>query len=64
MTKKSNDFYKYENCAIALCIHATIDPETHLILNAQINLLSAITLVDSGATGVFMHSKFAQECNA
>ena len=64
LPKLCNDFYKYENYVPALCIHATINPETHLTLNAQINLLPAITLVDSGATGVFLHPKFAQECKA
>ena len=45
-------------------LHATIHSEAHLTLNAQINFLAAITLVHFGATGIFMHTDFAQECSA
>ena len=41
-------------------LHATIDPDAHLTLDAQLNSLKALTLVDSGATGVFMHPTFAK----
>lgn len=41
-----------------------MDPGAHLTLNAKINDLEALTLVDSGATGVFMHPTFALKCNA
>ena len=47
-----------------LYLRATIDPGVHLILNAQINSQAASALVDSGATGIFMNSKFAQDCQA
>ena len=33
-------------------------------MDAKINPLAALTLVDSGATGVFMHHDFAAQCNA
>ena len=49
---------------IPLYLSATIDPGVHLTLNAQINSQVATTLIDSGATGIFMNSKFAQDCQA
>lgn len=45
-------------------MRATIDPEAYLTLKAEINGLAASTLVDSGATGIFMHPTFARECKA
>ena len=47
-----------------LYLRATIDPWVHLTLNAQINSQVATALVDLGATGIFMNSKFAQDCQA
>ena len=47
-----------------LSIQVTLDPRVHLTLNAQINWLPAITLMDSRAIGVFMHPSFAQACHA
>jgi len=32
--------------------------------DAEINSIVALTLVDLGTMGFFMHSKFAKECNA
>ena len=46
----------------SLYLRATIDPNIHLALDAQINSLKALTLVDSEDTGVFMHSTFAKQC--
>ena len=48
----------------SLYLKATIDSDAHLTLDAQINSLKALTLVDSGATGVFMHPTFAKQCKA
>jgi hypothetical protein len=45
-------------------VRATIDPGQHLSLHAKINSIPGLTLVDSGATGIFMHPKFAKQCNA
>ena len=47
-----------------LSIQATMDPGMHLTLNAQINSLLVITLMDIRATGVSMHHTFAQACHA
>lgn len=47
-----------------LSLRATTDPGAHLTLDAMINSIAATTLVDSGATGVFMHPQFAQICGA
>lgn len=47
-----------------LCLRATSDPTMHLTLDAKINGRSATVLVDSGATGTFMHPTFAKECQA
>ena len=44
-------------------LRATTDPEGHLTMDAKINSLAALTLVDSGATGMFMHPDFAAQCN-
>jgi predicted aspartyl protease len=49
---------------LALCIYATIDMEKHLTMNVHMNNVSAVALVDSGATRVFMHPDFAKRCNA
>ena len=38
--------------------------EKHLTMNVHMNKVSAVALVDSGATGVFMHPDFAKHCNA
>lgn len=43
-------------------LRATIDPEAHLTLDARINSVPVVTLLDSEATGIFMHPNFAQEC--
>lgn len=45
-------------------LRATIDPNAHLALDARINFLAPLALVDSGATGVFMHPTCAAQCNA
>lgn len=45
-------------------LRATIEPAAHLTLNARINSVATTTLVDSGATGVFMHQNFARDCGA
>lgn len=47
-----------------LYLRATVDSGAHLTLDAKINSFEALTLVDSGATGVFMHPEFASQCNA
>ena len=47
-----------------LSIWATMDPRVRLTLNAQINSLPAITLMDSKATGMFMHPTYAHACHA
>lgn len=64
MIKDFSGVQEHQNEAAALYLRATTDPEAQLTLNAQINFLAAITLVDSGATGIFMHPDFAQECRA
>ena len=46
----------------SLYLRVTVDPNAHLILDTQINSLKALTLVNSGATGVFMHSTFVKQC--
>ena len=38
--------------------------EKHLTMNVHMNNVSAVALVDSGATGVFMHLDFAKRCKA
>ena len=45
---------------MALCVHATIDMEKHLTMNVHMNNMSAVALVDFGATEVFMHPDFAK----
>lgn len=45
-------------------MRATTEPGTHLTIDARINSIAATTLVDSGATGVFMHHDFARHCGA
>lgn len=45
-------------------LHATTKLGAHPTVNARINSLPTITLVDSGATGIFMHQDFAQDCGA
>lgn len=47
-----------------LYLRATVDPGAHLNLKGRINLVVAELLVDSGATGVFMHPDFAKKCRA
>lgn len=47
-----------------LYLRATVDAEAHLTLEAEVNSVAAVMLVDSGATGVFIHPNFAQLCNA
>ena len=49
---------------MALCVHATVDMEKDLTVTMHMNNVSAVALVDSGATGVFMHPDFAKRCNA
>ena len=41
-----------------------MDPGTHLTVVGRMNALIAEPLVDSGATGVFMHPDFAHKCKA
>ena len=45
-------------------LRATMDLEAHLILQAHINSISTLALIDSRATGIFMHPSFAQQCKA
>lgn len=40
------------------------DPGAHLTLHAIINSCKAFILIDSGATGIFMHPKFVETCKA
>jgi len=46
-----------------LYLRATIDLGAHLILDAEVNSLAALTFVDLGATGVFMYPKFIEQCH-
>ena len=48
----------------SLYLRAIVDLDAHLTLDAQINSLKALTLVDSRATGVFMQPPFAKQCKA
>lgn len=48
----------------ALHLRAMIDPESHLILDCTINLVKAHSLIDSGATGIFVNPQFVKECHA
>lgn len=45
-------------------LRATIDPDAHLILDATVNSVVAPALIDSGATGVFIHPELVHKCNA
>lgn len=45
-------------------VRATLEPAAHVTLSARINSMAAFTLVDSGATGIFMHQIFARDCGA
>lgn len=45
-------------------LRATIEQGSHVTLEAQLNSRGATALVDSGATGIFMHPQFAQDCQA
>jgi len=45
-----------------LYLRVTTAPEAHLTLEAQINSLTSVMLVDSRDTGAFMHPNFVQEC--
>ena len=47
-----------------LYLKATNDLGLHLILDIQVNFQTATALVDSGATGIFMHPKFVWDCKA
>ena len=47
-----------------LYIRATVDPGTHLTVTGHINSVLVQPLVDSGATGIFMHPEFANKCQA
>ena len=47
-----------------LYLHATLDPDAHMTLNAEINSVPSLTLVDLGATEIFMHPSFVEQCNA
>lgn len=47
-----------------LYLTATVDPGAHITLSGHINSMKAELLIDSGATGVFMHPDFAQRCQA
>ena len=50
------------NDSVPLYLRATVDPEAHLTLEALLDRNPSPTsvLVDSGATGVFMHPDFAR----
>lgn len=48
----------------ALYLRAMIDPESHLILDCTINSVKAHSLIDSGATGIFVNPQFIKECHA
>lgn len=45
-------------------LRATLDPGAHLTLDVEVNGVATLALVDSGATGIFIHPHFAQKCNA
>ena len=45
-------------------LQATMDLEAHLTLQAHINSISALALITSRATGIFMHLSFTQQCKA
>lgn len=45
-------------------LRATMEQGSHVTLEAQLNSRRATALVDSGATGIFMHPQFAQNCQA
>ena len=45
-------------------LRATLDPRAHLPLEAEVNGMAALALVDSSATRIFIHPQFAQECGA
>lgn len=45
-------------------LRATFEPTAHLTLNACINAVPTTALIDSGATGIFMHQDFARHCGA
>ena len=38
--------------------------EKYLTMDVHMNNVSIVALVDSGATGVFMHPDFAKQCKA
>ena len=46
-----------------LYLRATLDPSAHVTLNAEINSFPCLTLVDLGATGIFLHPSFVEQCN-
>ena len=45
-------------------LRATLNPRAHLLLKAKINGMAALAFVDSGATRIFLHLQFVQECGA
>lgn len=45
-------------------LRATTEPGAHLTMDARVNSIATTTLIDSGATGIFMHQDFAQNCGA
>lgn len=47
-----------------LYVRATMEQGSHVTLEAQLNSQGATALVDLGATGIFMHPHFAQDCYA
>lgn len=60
MIREYKESHEHLNRAVVLLyLRTTIDPKAHLMLKAQINSLAIVTLIDSGAIGVFMHPNFA-----
>ena len=45
-------------------LRATGEPGMHLTLNAKFDALMATALINLGTMGIFIHPKFAKECNA
>jgi len=45
-------------------LRATTEPGAHLIMDARVNLIATTTLIDLGATNIFMHQDFVQNCGA
>ena len=53
-----------QEVVVPLYLQSLTDLESHLILECKINSIKAYSLVDSRATGIFVHPQFAHECKA